>query len=67
MNFLAKVLLLVFLLSRSEVWHFYEERFGKLSEMPHSEYKLITAANMRPKRNGKCKKLKIASTEKLGV
>ncbi|WMV12251.1 hypothetical protein MTR67_005636 [Solanum verrucosum] len=50
-----------------EVWHFYEERFGKLSEMPHSEYKLITAANMRRKRKGKCKKLKITSTEKLGV
>ncbi|KAG5625830.1 hypothetical protein H5410_011048 [Solanum commersonii] len=50
-----------------EVWHFYEERFGKLSEMPHSEYKLITAANMRQKRKGKCKKLKITSAEKLGV
>ncbi|XP_049387080.1 uncharacterized protein LOC125851342, partial [Solanum stenotomum] len=50
-----------------EVWHFYEERFGKLSEMPHSAYKLITAANMRHKRKGKCKKLNITSAEKLGV
>lgn len=56
-----------FLAYWSEVWHFYEERFGKFSEMPHSEYKLITAANMRQKRNGKCKKLKITSAEKLGV
>ncbi|MCD9560929.1 hypothetical protein HAX54_019792 [Datura stramonium] len=56
-----------FLAYWSEVWHFYEERFGKFSEMPHSDYKLITAANMRQKRNGKCKKLKITSAEKLGV
>lgn len=54
-----------FLAYWSEVWHFYEERFGKFSEMPHSDYKLITAANMRRKRNGKCKKLKITSAEKL--
>ncbi|KAK4339820.1 hypothetical protein RND71_041282 [Anisodus tanguticus] len=39
-----------FLAYWSEVWHFYEGWFGKLSEMPHSQYKLITAANMRPKR-----------------
>ncbi|KAJ0028742.1 hypothetical protein Pint_36574 [Pistacia integerrima] len=32
-----------FLAYWSEVWHFYEERFGKLSEMPYSNYKLITA------------------------
>ncbi|CAN4110820.1 unnamed protein product [Withania somnifera] len=56
-----------FLAYWSEVWHFYEERFGKFSEMPHSEYKLITAANMRQKRNGKCKKLRITTAEKLGV
>lgn len=62
----SEVLLLVILLSRSEVWHFYEEWFGKVSEMPHSDYKLITAANMRPKRSGKCKKLKITPAEKLG-
>ncbi|CAK9188654.1 unnamed protein product [Ilex paraguariensis] len=30
----------------SEVWLFYEERFGKLSEMLDCDYKLITAANM---------------------
>ncbi|KAL1536193.1 hypothetical protein AAHA92_28879 [Salvia divinorum] len=30
-----------------EIWDFYEERFGKLSEMAHSSYKVITAANMR--------------------
>ncbi|XP_031265368.1 uncharacterized protein LOC116123776 [Pistacia vera] len=36
-----------FLAYWSEVWHFYEERFGKLSEMPYSNYKLITASNMR--------------------
>ncbi|XP_057783649.1 uncharacterized protein LOC131001308 [Salvia miltiorrhiza] len=38
-----------FLAFWSEIWHFYEERFGKLSEMAHSSYKLITAANMRKK------------------
>ncbi|XP_060167486.1 uncharacterized protein LOC132598559 isoform X2 [Lycium barbarum] len=56
-----------FLAYWSEVWHFYDEWFGKLSELPHSQYKLITAANMRPKRNVKCKKLKITSAEKLGM
>ncbi|WMV12247.1 hypothetical protein MTR67_005634, partial [Solanum verrucosum] len=55
------------IMAKLEVWHFYEERFGKLSEMPHSAYKLITAANMRHKRKGKCKKLNITSAEKLGV
>ncbi|XP_042030460.1 uncharacterized protein LOC121777315 [Salvia splendens] len=44
-----------FLAFWSEIWDFYEERFGKLSEMGHSSYKLITAANMRGKaRKGKC-------------
>ncbi|PSS18995.1 hypothetical protein CEY00_Acc10937 [Actinidia chinensis var. chinensis] len=38
-----------FLAYWSEVWNFYEEWFGKLSEMPCSDYKLITAANMRPR------------------
>ncbi|XP_043697661.1 uncharacterized protein LOC122648509 isoform X2 [Telopea speciosissima] len=38
-----------FLAYWSELWHFYEERFGKLSEMPHSDYQLITAGNMRTK------------------
>ncbi|KAE9467901.1 hypothetical protein C3L33_00187, partial [Rhododendron williamsianum] len=31
-----------FLAYWSEVWQFYEEWFGKLSEMPHSDYKNIT-------------------------
>lgn len=35
--------------TKSEIWSFYEERFGKLSELPNSDYKLITAANMRGK------------------
>lgn len=47
---------------RSEVWYFYEKRFGKLSEMPHSNYKLITASNMRAGM-GKCKRLKIIHEE----
>ncbi|XP_047961663.1 uncharacterized protein LOC125206450 [Salvia hispanica] len=43
-----------FLAFWSEIWDFYEERFGKLSEMGHSSYKLITAANMIGKaRKGK--------------
>ncbi|XAR49201.1 DNA-(apurinic or apyrimidinic site) lyase [Bertholletia excelsa] len=45
-----------FLAYWSEVWHFYEEWFGKLSEMPDSDYKLITAANMKPKKIGKSKR-----------
>ncbi|KAJ0009809.1 hypothetical protein Pint_32834 [Pistacia integerrima] len=32
-----------FLAYWSEVWHFYEGWFGKLSEMPYSNYKLIAA------------------------
>ncbi|KAJ0078233.1 hypothetical protein Patl1_36631 [Pistacia atlantica] len=36
-----------FLAYWSEVWHFYEGRFGNLSAMPYSNYKLITASNMR--------------------
>ncbi|XP_075094722.1 uncharacterized protein LOC107828151 isoform X2 [Nicotiana tabacum] len=65
-NIYAKYAPFQFLAYWSEVWHFYEEWFGKVSEMPHSDYKLITAANMRPKRSGKCKKLKITPAEKLG-
>nr|XP_043610202.1 uncharacterized protein LOC122581940 [Erigeron canadensis] len=38
-----------FLVYWSEIWSFYEERFGKPSELPSSHYKLITAANMRGK------------------
>ncbi|XP_073269751.1 uncharacterized protein [Primulina huaijiensis] len=49
-----------FLAYWSEVWHFYEEWFGNLGEMPRSSYKLITAANMRPKaKNGRSKKQKL--------
>ncbi|KMT07788.1 hypothetical protein BVRB_6g146090 isoform A [Beta vulgaris subsp. vulgaris] len=33
-----------------ELWSFYEERFGKFSEMPSSDYKLVTASNMRTKK-----------------
>ncbi|KAK2978939.1 hypothetical protein RJ640_008720 [Escallonia rubra] len=50
---------------RSEVWSFYEETFGKLSEMPHSDYKLITAANMRPIKSSKSKRLNTAPRAQL--
>lgn len=39
-----------FLAYWSELWNFYEDWFGKLSEMPSSDYRLITASNMRTKR-----------------
>lgn len=42
----------------SGVWSFYEERFGRLSEMIQSDYKLITATNLIPKTPGKQKKNK---------
>ncbi|KAL0454534.1 UNVERIFIED_CONTAM: hypothetical protein Slati_0792600 [Sesamum latifolium] len=48
-----------FLAYWSEIWHFYEEWFGNLSEMHHSSYKLITAANMRPKTN-RSKRMKLS-------
>ncbi|KAF7142296.1 hypothetical protein RHSIM_Rhsim05G0120900 [Rhododendron simsii] len=51
-----------FLAYWSEVWQFYEEWFGKLSEMPHSDYKNITAANMRPK-SDKRKRIKISQKQ----
>ncbi|KAL5856379.1 hypothetical protein ACOSQ3_003837 [Xanthoceras sorbifolium] len=47
-----------FLAYWSELWHFYEQRFGKLSEMPYADYKLITASNMRIKRTRKVTKSK---------
>ncbi|KAK2662185.1 hypothetical protein Ddye_000759 [Dipteronia dyeriana] len=47
-----------FLAYWSELWHFYEQRFGKLSELPYADYKLITASNMRIKRSCKVKKSK---------
>ncbi|KAL3635196.1 hypothetical protein CASFOL_019743 [Castilleja foliolosa] len=45
-----------FLAYWSEMWRFYEERFGTLSEVTHSSYKLITAANMRPETVSRSKK-----------
>ncbi|RDX94886.1 hypothetical protein CR513_22675, partial [Mucuna pruriens] len=36
-----------FLAFWSEIWDFYETRFGKMNEMHSSHYKLITASNMR--------------------
>ncbi|MED6219842.1 hypothetical protein PIB30_039501 [Stylosanthes scabra] len=36
-----------FLAYWSEIWDFYEKRFGKMNEMLPSDYKLITASNMR--------------------
>jgi len=37
------------LLIRFELWDYYERRFGKLTEMPASDYQLITASNMKNK------------------
>ncbi|KAJ8432888.1 hypothetical protein Cgig2_017617 [Carnegiea gigantea] len=39
-----------FLAYWSELWSFYEGWFGKLSEMSLSDYRLITASNMKTKR-----------------
>ncbi|KAK6121285.1 hypothetical protein DH2020_044988 [Rehmannia glutinosa] len=49
-----------FLAYWSEMWQFYEERFGNLSEVPHSSYKLITAANMRPIKETGSKRTKLS-------
>ncbi|KAK9286082.1 hypothetical protein L1049_014462 [Liquidambar formosana] len=49
-----------FLAYWSELWHFYEKRFGKLSEIPHSDYKLMTASNMRTNGRGKNKRTKVS-------
>ncbi|XP_037494993.1 uncharacterized protein LOC119370590 [Jatropha curcas] len=51
---------LQFLAYWTELWHFYEQRFGKFYEMPCSEYKLITASNMRNKGSCKIKRAKIS-------
>ncbi|KAF7842842.1 uncharacterized protein G2W53_005140 [Senna tora] len=40
----------------SELWEFYETRFGKMNEMACSDYKLITASNMRSKGSGRKRK-----------
>uniref|UniRef100_A0A7C8ZJF6 HhH-GPD domain-containing protein n=1 Tax=Opuntia streptacantha TaxID=393608 RepID=A0A7C8ZJF6_OPUST len=39
-----------FLAYWSELWSFYEGWFGKLSEMSSSDYRLITASNMKTQR-----------------
>uniref|UniRef100_A0A803PIT0 HhH-GPD domain-containing protein n=2 Tax=Cannabis sativa TaxID=3483 RepID=A0A803PIT0_CANSA len=49
-----------FLAYWSELWNFYEKRFGKLSEMPCSDYKLITASKMRTKPRQQNKRKKTA-------
>ncbi|XP_022720756.1 uncharacterized protein LOC111278365 isoform X1 [Durio zibethinus] len=46
-----------FLAYWAELWHFYEQRFGQLSEMPVSHYKLITASNMKKKATRKRSKI----------
>ncbi|KAK0589538.1 hypothetical protein LWI29_015584 [Acer saccharum] len=48
-----------FLAYWSELWHLYEQRFGKLSKMPYANYKLITASNMITNRSRKVKKSEI--------
>ncbi|KAK8645850.1 hypothetical protein V6N13_119658 [Hibiscus sabdariffa] len=45
-----------FLAYWAELWHFYGQRFGKLSELPVSDYKLITASNMKMKKTVKSHK-----------
>ncbi|KAI7731251.1 hypothetical protein M8C21_032365, partial [Ambrosia artemisiifolia] len=47
-----------FLVYWSEIWSFYEERFGNLSELPNTQYKRITAANMRCKNDKALKRFK---------
>ncbi|KAF3440646.1 hypothetical protein FNV43_RR18930 [Rhamnella rubrinervis] len=47
-----------FLAYWSELWDFYGKRFGKLSEMPYSDYKFITASNLRSKARHKSKRKK---------
>lgn len=47
-----------FLAYWAELWNFYEQRFGKLSELPLSDYKLLTASNMKMKARHKAKRTK---------
>ncbi|KAL5566250.1 hypothetical protein UlMin_029414 [Ulmus minor] len=47
-----------FLAYWSELWNFYQERFGKFSEIPCSGYKLVTASNMRCKTSRQNKRKK---------
>ncbi|GKV46697.1 hypothetical protein SLEP1_g53674 [Rubroshorea leprosula] len=54
-----------FLAYWAELWNFYEQRFGRLSQLPPSDYKLITASNMRMKaihqtKRGKASCVKLA-------
>ncbi|XP_030553701.1 uncharacterized protein LOC115757551 isoform X2 [Rhodamnia argentea] len=46
---------------RAELWNFYGERFGNLSAMPLSNYKLITATNMKKKGSRGKKRRKLSS------
>lgn len=41
------LLIIMYYLIRSELWQYYESRFGNLIEMPASDYQLITASNMK--------------------
>lgn len=41
---------------RFELWEYYEETFGKTSDMSASEYLRITATNMKTEKNKKRKK-----------
>ncbi|XP_038709604.1 uncharacterized protein LOC120004348 isoform X2 [Tripterygium wilfordii] len=43
---------------KAEVWHFYEQWFGKPSKMLCSDYKLITASNMKIKKRVKTNRTK---------
>ncbi|XP_010533227.2 PREDICTED: uncharacterized protein LOC104809040 [Tarenaya hassleriana] len=47
-----------FLAYWAEVWHIYGQRFGKLSEMPRTDYRLITASNMKSEDPRRKKKIK---------
>ncbi|KAK7246074.1 hypothetical protein RIF29_40932 [Crotalaria pallida] len=47
-----------FLAYWSEIWDFYERRFGKMNEMHHSDYKLMTANNMKSADKGTSKRKK---------
>lgn len=50
-----------FLAYWAELWNFYGERFGNLSAMPLSNYKLITATNMKKKGSRGKKRRKLSS------
>ncbi|MBA0774704.1 hypothetical protein Gotri_009896 [Gossypium trilobum] len=52
-----------FLAYWAEMWHFYGQRFGKLSELPVSDYKLITASNMKNKKIATRKRSKTSDEE----